>query len=70
MSIPKEKFVYFYGSLVAERFHGVSSRCRERCGVAAMKLLRSLYEHTVGNRACLGRDLVTGLAIPQARYGL
>src|SRR6476661_2644507 len=42
-----EKFVYFYGRLVAEDFMGIFLVAANGYGVAAMKLLRSMYEHAV-----------------------
>jgi hypothetical protein len=47
MNTPEEKFVYFYGTLVAEDFMEILLMAVNGYGVAAMKLLRSMYEHTV-----------------------
>ena len=43
----KEKFVYFYGSLIAEDFMEIYLVAANGYGAAATKLLRSMYEHTV-----------------------
>jgi len=42
-----EKFVYFYGNLVAEDFMEIFLMAANGYGYGAMKLLRSMYEHTV-----------------------
>jgi hypothetical protein len=42
-----EKFVYFYGNLVAEDFMELFLMAVNGYGYGAMKLLRSMYEHTV-----------------------
>ena len=42
-----DKFVYFYGNLVAEDFMEVFLMVANGYGFGAMKLLRSMYEHTV-----------------------
>src|ERR1700738_2973765 len=42
-----EKFVYFYGNLVAEDFMELFLMGVNGYGYGAMKLLRSMYEHTV-----------------------
>jgi Family of unknown function (DUF5677) len=47
MSTPIEKFVYFYGSLVAEDFMEIFLMAANGYGYGAIKLLRSMYEHTV-----------------------
>lgn len=47
MSNADEKFVYFYGVLVVEDFMEIFLMAANGYGVAAMKLLRSMYEHTV-----------------------
>jgi hypothetical protein len=47
MNTPEEKFVYFYGTLIAEDFMEILLVPVNGYGVAAMKLLRSMYEHTV-----------------------
>jgi hypothetical protein len=47
MSTPEEKFVHFYGNLVAEDFTEIFLMAANGYGIAAMKLLRSMYEHTV-----------------------
>lgn len=44
---PLEKFVYFYGNLVAEDFMELFLMAVNGYGFGAMKLLRSMYEHTV-----------------------
>ena len=47
MSTQIEKFVYFYGNLVAEDFMELFLMAANGYGYGAMKLLRSMYEHTV-----------------------
>lgn len=47
MSEPIEKFVYFYGNLVAEDFMELFLMAVNGYGFGAMKLLRSMYEHTI-----------------------
>jgi hypothetical protein len=47
MKTPIDKFVYFYGKLVAEDFMELFLMAVNGYGFAAMKLLRSMYEHTV-----------------------
>ena len=47
MDTPIDKFVYFYGSLVAEDFMEVFLMAANGYGYGAMKLLRSMYEHAV-----------------------
>jgi phosphoenolpyruvate synthase/pyruvate phosphate dikinase len=47
MNTPIDKFVYFYGNLVAEDFMELFLMAVNGYGFAAMKLLRSMYEHTV-----------------------
>lgn len=42
-----EQFVYFYGNLVAEDFMELFVLAANGYGFGAMKLLRSMYEHTV-----------------------
>src|SRR5580692_4197632 len=42
-----EKFVYLYGNLVAEDFMELFLMAVNGYGYGAMKLLRSMYEHTV-----------------------
>jgi hypothetical protein len=44
---PLDKFVYFYGNLVAEEFLELFLMAVNGYGFGAMKLLRSMYEHTV-----------------------
>ena len=44
---PIEKFVHIYGRLCVEDFFEVLLCCGNGYGAAALKLLRSLYEHTV-----------------------
>ncbi|HWZ45176.1 MAG TPA: DUF5677 domain-containing protein [Candidatus Saccharimonadales bacterium] len=47
MNTPIEKFAYFYGTLIAEDFMEIVLVAVNGYGVAAMKLLRAMYEHTV-----------------------
>jgi predicted RNA-binding protein len=47
MDTKMEKFVYFYGNLVAEDFMELFLMAVNGYGYGAMKLLRSMYEHTV-----------------------
>lgn len=47
MKTPIDKFVYFYGNLVAEDFMELFLMAVNGYGFGAMKLLRSMYEHTV-----------------------
>jgi Family of unknown function (DUF5677) len=47
MSDPADKLVYFYGRMCAEDFMEVLLVCGNGYGEAGLKLLRSLYEHTV-----------------------
>jgi len=47
MDTPIDKFVHFYGSLVAEDFMEIFLMAANGYGYGAMKLLRSMYEHTV-----------------------
>lgn len=47
MKAPIDKFVYFYGNLVAEDFMELFLMAVNGYGFGAMKLLRSMYEHTV-----------------------
>jgi Family of unknown function (DUF5677) len=47
MSEPIDKFVYFYGNLVAEDFMELFLMAVNGYGFGAMKLLRSMYEHTI-----------------------
>ncbi len=47
MSGSIDKFVYFYGNLVAEDFMELFLMAVNGYGYGAMKLLRSMYEHTV-----------------------
>ena len=42
-----DKFVYFYGNLVAEDFMELFLMAANGYGFGAMKLLRSMYEHTI-----------------------
>lgn len=44
---PEHKFVYLYGRMCMEDFMEVLLVCGNGYGAAGMKLLRSLYEHTV-----------------------
>ena len=47
MDTPIGKFVYFYGNLVAEDFMELFLMAVNGYGFGAMKLLRSMYEHTI-----------------------
>ena len=47
MNTPIDKVVYFYGNLVAEDFMELFLLAVNGYGYGAMKLLRSMYEHTV-----------------------
>ena len=47
MNTPIDKFVYFYGNLIAEDFWELFLMAVNGYGYGAMKLLRSMYEHTV-----------------------
>ena len=47
MTSAEDKFVYFYGTLVAEDFMEIFLVAVNGYGIAAMKLVRSMYEHTV-----------------------
>lgn len=47
MTEPIDKFVHFYGTLVAEDFLELFLMAANGYGFGAMKLLRSMYEHTV-----------------------
>jgi hypothetical protein len=47
LTTPLDKFVYFYGNLVAEDFMELFLMAVNGYGFAAMKLLRPMYEHTV-----------------------
>ena len=47
MDHPIDKFVYFYGNLVAEDFMELFLMAAHGYGYGAMKLLRSMYEHTI-----------------------
>lgn len=47
MSEPIDKFVHLYGSLIAEDFWELFLMAANGYGFGAMKLLRSMYEHTV-----------------------
>lgn len=47
MDEPIERFVYFYGNLVIEDFMEVFIMAANGLGFGSMKLLRSMYEHTV-----------------------
>jgi hypothetical protein len=44
---PEDKFVYLYGSMCVEDFMEIVLVSMHGYGAAAMKLLRSMYEHTV-----------------------
>lgn len=50
MSTAVEKIAYFYGRLVAEDFMEVFLVAANGYGIAAQKLLRSMYEHTINLR--------------------
>jgi hypothetical protein len=47
MSGPEDKVVYIYGRMCAEDFMEILLVCGNGYGAAGMKLLRSMYEHTV-----------------------
>jgi hypothetical protein len=47
MDKPIDKFAYFYGTLIAEDFMEIFLMAANGYGFGAMKLLRSMYEHTV-----------------------
>ena len=47
MDTPIDKFAYFYGTLIAEDFMEIFLMAANGYGYGAMKLLRSIYEHTV-----------------------
>jgi hypothetical protein len=47
MTEPLDKFVHFYGNLVAEEFWELFLMAVNGYGFGAMKLLRSMYEHTI-----------------------
>ena len=47
MSGPEDKVVYLYGRMCAEDFMEILLVCGNGYGAAGMKLLRSMYEHTV-----------------------
>jgi hypothetical protein len=47
MIAPEDKFVYLYGSVCREDFMEILLLCYHGYGVAASKLVRSMYEHTV-----------------------
>ncbi len=47
MDAPIDKFVYFYGNLVSEDFMELFLMAVNGYGFGAMKLLRSMYEHTI-----------------------
>ena len=47
MDGPKDKFVYFFGRVCLEDFMEILLVCYHGYGVAASKLVRSMYEHTV-----------------------
>jgi len=44
---PQDKFIYFFGRVCLEDFMEISLVCYHGYGVAASKLVRSMYEHTV-----------------------
>jgi hypothetical protein len=44
---PEDKFVYLFGSVCREDFMEILLLCYHGYGVAASKLVRSMYEHTV-----------------------
>lgn len=44
---PEDKFVYFFGRVCLEDFMEISLVCYHGYGVAASKLVRSMYEHAV-----------------------
>lgn len=47
MEEPVDKFVYLYGRMCVEDFMEILLVCGNGYGAAGMKLLRSMYEHTV-----------------------
>src|SRR5208283_4349305 len=47
MSAPQDKFVYLYGRMCAEDFMEMLLVCGNGYGTAGMKLLRTMYEHTI-----------------------
>ena len=47
MSGSIDKFVYVYGNLIAEDFMELFLMAVNGYGYGAMKLLRSMYEHTI-----------------------
>ncbi len=47
MSEPEDKFVYLYGRMCVEDFMEILLVCGNSYGAAGMKLLRTMYEHTV-----------------------
>jgi hypothetical protein len=47
MDTPIDKIAYFYGRLIVEDFMEIFLVAANGYGIAAMKLLRSMYEHTV-----------------------
>ncbi|SRR6266481_64780 len=47
MDTPIAKIAYFYGRLIVEDFMEIFLVAANGYGIAAMKLLRSMYEHTV-----------------------
>lgn len=47
MDGPEDKFVYFFGRVCLEDFMEILLVCYHGYGVAASKLIRSMYEHTV-----------------------
>jgi len=47
MDTAAEKIAYFYGRLIVEDFMEVFLVAANGYGIAAMKLLRSMYEHTI-----------------------
>jgi len=47
MDGPEDKFVYFFGRVCLEDFMEILLVCYHGYGVAASKLVRSMYEHTV-----------------------
>lgn len=47
MEGPEDKFIYLFGRLIIEDFWEIALVAHHGYGIAASKLLRSMYEHTV-----------------------
>jgi hypothetical protein len=50
ISIPLDRIIYFSGRLCAEEFNEIYLLCGNGYGVAALKLVRGMYERTVTTR--------------------